>query len=814
MFGSIEIKSRPLRLAYLVDPNDAKQVRKAIQLSSSLWGGTTFPIIPLWKKMPKGWVDKPLKSPPAKSVILGYLSAFDPDVLVQLSKEVPDFVTAAGREVIKGEGIWEDPESKRRGSPRYGIGIFEILQDIFDKSFKYRPKYPLRVVIPKIPSQLALFWAAVLGEVPPSVDKLLMEGDFGEALDIERPAFQTEQWSDLLKGNVLFPRRLTQHDLNILGRASFGRDVNVFFMDASKTGDVIDYWNLRAMGRTVVPAPRQLKDHPQVVEVVTDFLRHSRKPWPHKPDVFDVASIIRSRHSTMDEMEAWAKSLKCARETDNPATPFYMLQHWYPRVWDEWARSKDSAEPADAYGREESIEIAETSERRIRFKPLLPKFANERAHSGEPRCANEVGFRLYGESEFLAEVLPNSSGDNLTRAIGGLTSFKGDWRVGRHGLVKLVKDTFSETRDIPAAADIMFAWLSDMGWTPKLSTAGLLATQMYRQLEGNPQYVLRNQELLGLFEYMSGGPVDKDGCPVAKKKLSAEREVSVEEIKKRIGDSRLYEYLLSKGVFRLGMRVQCPHCRRRSWFPLESVRDSFTCQRCLHSFPAAGNLDTGAWFYKTTGPFSVPGYADGAYAVLLTAMFFDDHTMHSMQTTRVLSLEADTGSEKLEADVACLWQDSYYGDRNDGVLFAECKTYDLFKRDDFNRMRNLAKTFPGAVLVFSTLRKTLTAKEIAGITRIAKAGRKYWKPERPINPVLILTGTELLNFSGPPYCWEEPIKTKFDHFHGLLGLCDASQQIYLNLPSWETEWWEKIEKKRRRRSGTHLVAQDSASPVA
>jgi hypothetical protein len=70
-------------------------------------------------------------------------------------------------------------------------------------------------------------------------------------------------------------------------------------------------------------------------------------------------------------------------------------------------------------------------------------------------------------------------------------------------------------------------------------------------------------------------------------------------------------------------------------------------------------------------------------------------------------------------------QDAVFGQRNDGVLFAECKTYDRFQAKDFMRMRQLAKTFPGAVLVFSTLRKSLSLQEIKGITRIAKRGRKY-----------------------------------------------------------------------------------------
>jgi hypothetical protein len=84
MFGSIEVKTRPIKLAYLVDPGNSDHVREAIRLSSTLWGGAYFPIIALYKRMPRTWKDF-LKAPPAKSVILGYLEAFDPDVLVQFS---------------------------------------------------------------------------------------------------------------------------------------------------------------------------------------------------------------------------------------------------------------------------------------------------------------------------------------------------------------------------------------------------------------------------------------------------------------------------------------------------------------------------------------------------------------------------------------------------------------------------------------------------------------------------------------------------------------------------------------------------------
>lgn len=346
----------------------------------------------------------------------------------------------------------------------------------------------------------------------------------------------------------------------------------------------------------------------------------------------------------------------------------------------------------------------------------------------------------------------------------------------------------------------MFAWLSDLGWRAKLSPAGLLAKQINRQMDGH-LFLLHDERLLGLLEYMNGGKVQKDGSPVEDHAITPEleRDITVAEMKNRLS-ADTHDHCVARDVFRLGSRIRCPHCLRNSWFPLQSIREEFACPKCLRGFPAAGNLTDSSWSYKTTGPFSVPGYADGAYAVLLAVEFFSERRMSTLRTTPVLSFTAEAPHKpELEADFALLWKESIYGEQQDGIVFGECKTYGRFGKKDFQRMRYLAAHFPGAVLVFSTLRKSLTPYETRQITRITKAGRKYWRADRPLNPVLILTGAELLNWHGPPYCWGEELRRKFDRAHGLLRLCDATQQIYLNLPSWEREWLERWEKIRHRR---------------
>jgi hypothetical protein len=799
MFGTVDIKTRPIKLAYLVDPDNKKQVREAMQISTSLWGGDYFPIITLHKRMPKTWREKPLKAPKAKDVILGYIDAFDPDILVQFSKNVPSYVSDLGIEVIKPEEIWSVLDEGRHLSPQYGLGVFEIYNDIFEECFKFKRKYPIKVIAPEIPKKFPFFWVSWFGEYPLKILPILKKNYF-EPLEVKTPKIDLGDIKDLLSRDTIFPRRATHHKINGYGRRT-ARGGYVYFMDADKAEDIIDFWNLRAVGKAVIPLPKQFKDDQNLKEIIIDFLKANRIPWPHNPQVFDHASIIVSRNSSMNELQDYVKTLDFGQSsTDNE--PYFLLQHWYPRIWDEWARDKDWVAPHDIYGEEEeSIEIQETKDFNLEFKTLLPKFAQKYGYHGNPRCANEVGFRFYGEDEYIAEAFPKSSGDNFIRAISSIGSFR-DWRVGRNGLVKLVKDNWNERRSIPLAEDVFFAWLKDLGWQAELSSAGLLAKQIHKKLDGYDS-ILSNEQLLGLLEHMNGGTVQKNGTPAFKNNVTDGRELPIGEVKSRLvkdGRNNLYELLLKKEVFKMGLKVQCPQCLRRSWFSLESIRDNFTCLLCLNAFPAVGNVDSSAWCYKTAGAFSVPRYADGAYAVLLTADFLNDRKMHRMRITPALSFVAKMENNKktLEADLAAFWQESIYGEQKEGILFCECKSYNTFEQKDFERMEYIAKTFRGAVIVFSTLRKTLTKKEIAGIKKVTKAGRKYWKTDRPINPVLILTGTELFARFGIPSCWEDKWKKKFGRVTGLIEACDATQQIYLGLPSWHEEWRKKWEKKRTK----------------
>jgi hypothetical protein len=129
-------------------------------------------------------------------------------------------------------------------------------------------------------------------------------------------------------------------------------------------------------------------------------------------------------------------------------------------------------------------------------------------------------------------------------------------------------------------------------------------------------------------------------------------------------------------------------------------------------------------------------------------------------------------------------------------------------------MAEFISAFPGAVMVFATLRKSLTAKEQRLLRPLVNRGRKYWKSGRPYNPVLILTGNELLADRGPRHEWEKLGDEFKRHARSwgdqreLVSLADATQQIYLGMQPWHS--W--LNERYKRRRGSNTATQPSATP--
>ena len=436
---SIKIDTLPIRLAFLVDPDNSEQVAEAVRLSSTLWGGRYFPIIELHEAVPAAWKEEPLpglpaESPSAEGVVLGCVNAFDPDFLVQLSEDVPEYIRNLGVRTRKPADIWGHLNGRDGPCPSLGIGLFEILDRIFEERF--RPVHG-EIVFPKLPEELYLFWAGVFGDVPPEFDPVLEERCSHRP---EIGIFRTNIGNGAVR--VLAaqkfsptPTALFSIDLVCLYTRSFRSFLDevpcIFFMDAAKVGDIVDFWNLRAMGKRVLPVPVQLKENSELKKAVANLLKRPEhgRDLTGGTGISGPVQFLRARSCPMEEMREYAGAF----DGGSPE-----LLDRYPRIWNAGSHYDV---PGDIYGEERMfISPAATREDEIRICSVLPKFR----YYGRKRpvCANEVTIDSYMGKDLAAEAFPRSVGENLLRALSGPTSSPEDWRVGRNGLVMLAQKRF------------------------------------------------------------------------------------------------------------------------------------------------------------------------------------------------------------------------------------------------------------------------------------------------------------------------------------------------------------------------------------
>jgi hypothetical protein len=263
----------------MVDPSDREGVFQAIELSTYLWGGAFNPLIPAYRRTPRRWESHRIRRlPPPSEIVAGYLDGFDPDLIVPVG-------VCAGRQFPVGNRDQVNADElignlRRSASPKYGIGLIEILRDFVEKELKFKRNDALEVPFPELPARYRLFHASVFGALSTRAHGII-DKHFGTLPGVTRPKVDLSNFAEMLAPQKFFPRRLSswllQQPLH---------DAQLFVCDASSTQDVIDYWNLRAAGCYVIPIPIQAANVDSVKALARDFINENYRPYRDNPDIY------------------------------------------------------------------------------------------------------------------------------------------------------------------------------------------------------------------------------------------------------------------------------------------------------------------------------------------------------------------------------------------------------------------------------------------------------------------------------------------------------------------------------------------------
>lgn len=758
--GYANVKLRPIKFAFLVPYNDKASLLEAIQLNTFLWGGIYNPIIPVYNSIPKSFPPHLKKHIKDENYLQKYLKVFAPDFTVRLGDCANQNFDKDNEENISVNDIFIGFEDWR--VPHYGIGLFEILNHFASNEHKYLQRNPKMLCVPKFSGKYSLFLSSIFGQFSDEVIKIFSKR-YSSYFECTYPECSIDIYSELLEKQNLFPSRLMAYQINKLGGHP-----SLLYMDANKFIDIVEYWNLRALGFDVIPLAKQAINSDSLCKSVLNFIEQSYKPQKHpaisyKATFYESSSINTFNFETENFLKSLEVPFRCPiRENEIDKNKVHLS---YLPLIDDWAFNMFSKSKIRfPLVREARFNITNDEGQ---IKLVSPDFMFSTIR--RVAFANDIELTTHQDEKLMAEIIPE--GNNLVALTIGGFNFP-EWRTKKGKLTYL--SHFSDwtlNLKLPIAEDVFFRWFQNTEFDVSISDAGRIGKQMLKSLGGIiGTWLLANEQIFDLI-YQKFNYIKKRKSDEAQKNIDDSKSVYYDDLlgmlKKIANQSdyfifrnyhRLFSKLLDSKIIQLGIEVNCSFCNQPCWYSINEIKYTVKCRNCLEDFslPIQSPKNELKWSYRTIGAFSPGTTHYGSYSALLALRFFSV-TLHG-KTTPIFGLKIKNKKKKQtkvpEADLALFFNENHISSEKYDLVFVECKTYNnLFSEKDFETMKLLADDFPKAFYVFATLEKQLKPKEKRIIRKFISYLKKL-NPQNSITQVIILTGTELYSEKEPPECWK------------------------------------------------------------
>ena len=765
--GIIQINARPIRHVFLVDATDADSLQRVIEINTFLWGGKFNAIIPVWEEVPENWYDYGNINP--QDIVSGYLNNFDPDYVVPMGECSNSDLNLSDRNIIDDHPSIFFVEAEINGTANYGISIFEtLLHYIKNNEFEFGIMgTPFEICTPRFGDSLYPLLSSFFGTLPENITEIL-EQKFRNYLRVESVGISASNYAEFIKNQThhsseylftdqILSRREYLMGINTLGFSRLsGRSV-IFFFDAENPIDIIDYWNLRAIGRIVYPIPKQFAKEESVRGFVLDLIgKNAANPDDAELDPMAwvrtypfLQGVIKSSSVSDEEF------LEFFNEFFN-SNEYMLFQGNYPPMWRKLPVDDTRAMRSFSAGTAYHDIFDQPSNDGVIVKTLAPRIKTQSSFLPRtPRFANEIYFSFYNDKLITTSVLPEGFKD-LSLFFQSDTNL----RASKNNLVRLVYEQEHDYQIGSPPSEVIFeSWMKSHGWEIEISNAGHIVTQIIRRLGIQFSQVFAIKGIICLLDKMNNGK------SLLQKDLWGKIDRILQE---RCNESENLEYdtaniledLVDANVLQPGMKMSCRNCNQWSWYSVEDVGYMVKCPECFGTFDFPFNPGNKIkWAYRTIGAFDSPNKSEGTYTVLLLLRFFSDRQMLGGAITPLMSFNlkkqniADQDEEKItekEFDLALFFQ--MLGRDNIETIFAECKTSGDFSEKDIEKMEILGKKFPDAILTFAKL-SNLEEDEKKSLSDLVL---------RSDNPILILTGEDLLRQS-------------LDEEHNLKGYADFDE---------------------------------------
>jgi hypothetical protein len=817
------IRLRPIRIGFLVRPNNLESIREVMRYCAVVWGGIYNPIIPVFNTPPRAWASEPFDRVRGIGVAKGYIRFFEPDVYVEAEKGLLEAVGLAAvrdrpkvyPDVLTLAELLKPEKHKDWCEPAFGLSIEDVQAHLYrtEQQFKKRDQRESILVEAQSGSGVT---ELIFGVFPTQRSVAHIARNYREVFQPTKLGANPESWEKAFKGNAITPLRVTGYALET--QRFWYHDAIIFVFDPLRSTDLIDAWNMRLEPSPVIHVPVDWFE--ALSDSIFSILKSEHRRIQGNPqNLMHNATLEFARSIPESRAEALIRKLK-------PGLPVGALtvKHWRNRIWvdhrDVDYVHRDHRMIVTASERGTKIELNEENERLTgTFQTLSPDFA--RRYGGrDHRWVNALTLSAY--SAPVATVLPFNATDPSWPRLG-----LGGERVlvGGEGWIftQRFKDSSQWVQFLSHEAAIAGA-LKRFGISAQLSEPGHIAKQMLDHLGGLwGVHLLADIETLTLLNKMAGGLRRRS---TASQTVEESFELRAAALKdwidllarrkqsRKLPEVRL-EHFTSRNVIRLGLETICTHCLAKNWTGLKAADYDIICERCLktYHFPQSDLKDHNRnWSYRVVGSFSVPDYGRGSYCALLTLRLIGRFDLSHDEITFATAMNLEFDNRRVEVDFLAL-----RGVKRDDltvapeIILGEAKSVgksQLIKADDLAKLKAVAAKLPGVIVVISVLRDHFLPSEKRILEPFVKWGRRLNNDREPTNPVVLLTSNKLMFDNFLSATWEDlggeyKKFATYDHTRNMRSVADATQQIYLGLPSfaaWTRSVWEKRMKRLKEKA--------------
>jgi hypothetical protein len=706
-------------------------MRRAIRLTHTLWGGRFNPIIPIGDTEE----DKQLSE--------NLVETFHVDVLYPLADDlrIKDFLQQF-KYLLWPEFQTELFQETGRGKIAEFLDIYHPVRDLFEEHIKDKASPSLSLTLYEWESidPLGDVFLAFFGAYPPTAEVGKDYGDFVEKnLRGTRVKLSPDGSVPADAYKAFTPAFLSRVDLeeDFVSR----RDNPGFFIGSSTDfTDVVSFWNLRAANINLVFYDKTQSNR---LDALKDSYMEVLSKQPPDPSGW------------RDRIPIWATTDQAFEQLDFGPKVIHCITS--DATWNGL-----NVRPPAIYIDEHSVLASldeEGAQISLSFQlPPKPFFEDYRLHNQ----------KLVTSVRPIADITRTQQSTIKPPYIPELNEYYGRevhfiWNKVRAereslGVFTDVTDHNLTLRALPIR-NLVAKIFEVFGMKAEPSAAGLIAQRLISQMGGiqgcrvfkigGVRKLIEAYGPLKSFTRSSAIQQIGDNDPATGLPRFEKHEgLFIERRDKpRLKPEDAFTYLLKKGVFQAGLKLQCLHCGLEFWIHLDDIATDVKCELCGHFFNVTSQLRDRDWAYRRSGLFGREDHQEGGIPVALTLQQLDTLLTGELLYCTAMHLSS-VGADisPCETDFVAISQKGYWRDEKVSLAIGECKSRGEITADDVLKLTRVADAFPRkrieSYIIFSKTSQ-FTPEEIER----CKAAQDRYRPrvillsERELEPYFVYERT-------------------------------------------------------------------------